>query len=79
MEDGSEEMSQSKAQTKKKMKNRKKRVKDMAHRMKKPSMYFAKSSKRRIDTWKRDDILRVMTEVFVELMINVNIQVKEGY
>lgn len=79
MEDGSEEMSQSKAQTKKKMKNMKKRVKDMARRMKKSSMYFAKSSKGRINTWKRDDILRDMSEVVVELMINVNIQVKEGY
>lgn len=79
MEDGAEEMSPSKAQTKKKMKNMKKRVKDKARRMNRSSMYVIKSSKGRIDTRKRDNILRVMTEVFVELMINVNIQVKEGY
>jgi len=71
LEDVSEEMFQSKAQTKKKMRNMKKRVRDTQIY----SIYFVKSSKGRIDRWRRDNILRVMTEVFVELMINVNIHI----
>lgn len=71
MEDVSEEMFQSKAQTMKKMTNMKKRVRDTQIY----NIYFVKSSKGRIDRWRRDNILRVMTEVFVELMINVNIQI----
>lgn len=46
--------------------------------MKRSDTHFLKSSKGRIERWRRDDILRVMTEIFVELMTNINIQIQEG-
>lgn len=49
MKDVSEEMFQSKTQTDKKMGNMKKRVRDMARRMRRSNMYFVKSSKESID------------------------------
>lgn len=48
MKDVSEEMFQNKTQTDK-MENMKKRVRDMARRMKRSNIYFVKSSKESID------------------------------
>lgn len=53
-------------------------LKDMVCRMKRSNTYFMKNSKVRIERWRRGNILRVMTEIFVELVTNINIQVKEG-
>ena len=44
----------SKAQTNKGMKNMKKRIRDVTHRMKRSNIYFIKSSKWRIERWRRN-------------------------
>lgn len=49
----------------------------MVCRMKRSNTYFMKNSKVRIERWRRGNILRVMTEIFVELVTNINIQIKE--
>lgn len=44
----------SKARTNKEMKNMKKRIRDVTHRMKRSNIYFIKSSKWRIERWRRN-------------------------